>query len=197
MNDVFKLADKWASRMKGDPMPIIEQIVETYKNDILLQASVLKMIADRHKEFRSIIYSYLKINYYLIEGESSAEQRPTTFLLLQENVAENLDSIKRGLNGNESAEFIQEKIQTIIQLMRDYSDVIAADIAVDRMPDSGTDPIEEAIYPTIRDLLDTIAKLSDFITMSDQDKILEKMADFKNLSSKLEPQIQAFILNRF
>lgn len=192
-NEVFKLVEQWAKSFEVDPVQAIKKLAETYRDNFSMQTSILGLIGILHPEHSKIIIHYLSVGNFLRDQKRPyvLSENQKVFQKVRELVNVKLDFAIRLLHLKDAPKF-EEHINEIIEHLQEFNHRFQIETASVTRGDAN-----EKVFESIKRLQKNLNRLDDFITISNQDKILKEMASIKRAFSELDENIQEFIIKNF
>jgi hypothetical protein len=187
---VVKLVDEWAMRFEGDVLEGIAQLNEAYKDDKMMSKALMDLIALQYPQFKDIITSYLKVHFYIAEDEKPESLDPVPFNLVKELIYTQVTTITLLLQLGENKE-AKERLEEIIEHLSDFVSSMAGDFPGAEVQDE----LSTNIHKSIKAVEKHLDRLSDFVIVANEDKLLSEIIAFKRALAVLEEQLQSFICN--
>ena len=187
---VVKLVDEWAMRFEGNVLEGIAQLNEAYKDDKMMSKALMDIIALQYPQFKFIITSYLKVHFYIAEGEKPESLDPIPFNLVKELIYTQVTTITLLLQLGENKE-AKERLEEVIEHLSDFAYSMEADFPGTEVQDE----LSTSIHKSIKAAEKHLDRLSDFVIVANEDKLLNEIIAFKRTLAVLEEQLQSFICN--
>lgn len=187
---VVKLVDEWAMRFEGNVLEGIAQLNEAYKDDKMMSKALMDIIALQYPQFKDIITSYLKVHFYIAKDEKTESLDPVPFNLVKELIYTQVTTITLLLKLGENKE-AKERLEEMIEHLSDFVYSMDGDFPGTEVQDE----LSTNIHKSIKAAEKHLDRLSDFVIVANEDKLLSEIIAFKRTLAVLEEQLQSFLCN--
>lgn len=191
---ILKLVEECAATLSPDKIEGIKKLEGQFKDDPLTLKSLLTLVALQFSEHSEFITSYLLVGVFLA-GERermTIEEHLKHYPSIRNIVISKLDLVNLLLH-KRKYDASEEAIRYIIEVLGD----LLHDMAIGRNAVPNMDARKGKIHDAINVLQKRLNRLSDFVVVANQDKILREMAELQSSMKNLETSVQEHITSDF
>lgn len=189
---ILKLVEECAAKLAPDPIAGVKQLEAEFKSDPNTLKGILGLIAMNHKEHSTFIFNYLQVGYFVSsEGrEKKYDDHVAHFPHSRELIITQLDIID---NLFQSANYVdaEKTIMKIGGVLEDLLHTLSLAGAVDKSSK------QHSIHSDIEAFRKKLDRLSDYIVVKNEDKIITEMAAIQKAMRELEAETQIFLFENF
>lgn len=189
---ILKLVEECAAQLSPDPIAGVKKLEAEFKSDPNTLKGILGLIAINHKEHSKFIFNYLQVGYFVSSQgrEKKYDDYVAHFPHSRELIITQLDTIDNLLQSSRYTD-AEKTILEAVGLLEDLLHTLTLAGQVDKSSK------QHSIHADIEAFRKKLDRLSDYIVVKNEDKIITEMAAIQKTMRALEAQIQIFLSQNF